>query len=199
MSTTATASGLALDLHTRLLDQEFGRGRMMRFEDVDFPATLTHDPTRRFLRETGLPEDGVLFQPDADVPLPTLADLCADEGLMEVPARSGHLIRLGRLTGGASLLLDGGTGAVLHWHGSGTTPSPLPNVDVSTVVLTLWLMRRARTARRSQRTDGEHHRPPGGARRVDGRGGRRRRVSSLHSVIGVRSPSPSTTLVKTGK
>ncbi|WP_317454097.1 SUKH-4 family immunity protein [Streptomyces sp. TRM68416] len=169
MSTTATASGLVLDLHARLLDQEFGRGRMMRFEDVDFPAALTHEPTRRFLRETGLPEDGVLFHPDADVPLPTLAELCAEEGMPEVPARSGRLIRLGRLTGGTSLLLDGGTGAVLDWRGPGTTPHPLPHVDVSTVVFTLWLIRHARTSGRSPCTDGEHHRPPGAARRADGR------------------------------
>ena len=54
-------SGLALDLPPRLLDQEFGHGQVVRFEDVDFPATLTHEPTRRFLAETGLPEDGFLF------------------------------------------------------------------------------------------------------------------------------------------
>lgn len=61
--------GLLLDLPQRLLDEEFGPGAIMRFEDVDFPPALVHEPTRRFLRGTGLPEDGLLFQLDTEVPL----------------------------------------------------------------------------------------------------------------------------------
>lgn len=72
------ASGLSLDLPHRLLDQEFGPGKVARFEDVDFPATLTHEPTRRFLREVGLPEDAHVFSLDTDVPLATLAEYYAD-------------------------------------------------------------------------------------------------------------------------
>lgn len=71
--------GLVLDLPKRLLDEEFGAGAIMRFEDVDFPPALVHEPTRRFLRETGLPEDGLLFQLDTEVPLPALADYYADQ------------------------------------------------------------------------------------------------------------------------
>jgi hypothetical protein len=116
-------SGLALDLPARLLGQEFGHGRVARFEDVDFPAPLTHEPTRRFLRGTGLPEDGSLFQLDTDIPLPTLAEYCADEDTAtELPEGAGDLIRLGRLgylgllAEGNSLVLDGRTGTILVWN-----------------------------------------------------------------------------------
>ncbi|MEU0071376.1 SUKH-4 family immunity protein [Streptomyces sp. NPDC006332] len=139
-----SAAGLALDLPPRLLDQEFGRGKMMRFEDIDFPTTLTHEPTRRFLRDTGLPDDGTLFCLDTDMPLPTLAESCADERADGLPARAGHLIRLGHLVQDNSLVVDGETGAVLHWSESDATLHPL-NTDVSTLAFTLWLLHRERT------------------------------------------------------
>jgi hypothetical protein len=140
-----TGSGLALDLPARLLDQEFGHGRMARFEDVDFPTTLTHEPTRRFLREVGLPEDGVLLSLDTDVPLPTLAEHCAEaDGPAELPARAGHLLRIAGLAGrDHSLVLDGETGAVLDWHEPEAALYPL-NTDVSTLAFTLWLLHRER-------------------------------------------------------
>lgn len=139
------ASGLAMDLPARLLDQEFGRGKVMRFEDIDFPVTLTHEPTRRFLRETGLPEDGTLFSLDfcldMDVPLPTLAESCADSRANGLPDRADHLIRLGHLVEGNSLVLDGETGAVLHWSRPEAALYPL-TTDVSTLAFTLWLLHR---------------------------------------------------------
>lgn len=138
------SSGLALDLPVRLLDQEFGQGEIWRFEDVDFPATLTHEPTRRFLRETGLPEDGVLFQLDTDVPLPTLAEHHADEPAAELPDGAEHLIRLGYLVEDNSLVIDGRTGAILHWSEPEATLHPL-NTDVSTLAYTLWLLHHERT------------------------------------------------------
>ncbi|MBT2419692.1 SUKH-4 family immunity protein [Streptomyces sp. ISL-22] len=138
----AGASGLALDLPPRLLDQEFGQGKVARFEDVDFPATLTHEPTRRFLREVGLPEDGYLFSLDIDVPLQTLAEYYADEDLTtELPSRADHLIRLGPLVEDNSLLVDGETGAVLNWSEPEARLFPL-NTDVSTLAFTLWLLHR---------------------------------------------------------
>ncbi len=60
-------TGLALDLPSRLLDEEFGSASIVRFEDVDFPGKLTHEPTRRFLREVGLPENGYWYELDTDV------------------------------------------------------------------------------------------------------------------------------------
>ncbi|MCF1595802.1 SUKH-4 family immunity protein [Streptomyces muensis] len=138
----AGASGLALDLPSRLLDQEFGQGKVVRFEEVDFPATLTHEPTRRFLREVGLPENGFLFSLDTDVPLQTLAEYHADEEWAdELPAGAGRLIRLGHLVEDNSLVIDGATGAVLNWSEPEARLFPL-NTDVSTLAFTLWLLHR---------------------------------------------------------
>ncbi|MEU2926294.1 SUKH-4 family immunity protein [Streptomyces sp. NPDC007251] len=144
-----TASGLTLDVPARLLDQQFGHGRVSRFEEVDFPATLTHEPTRRFLRETGLPEEAVLFHADTDVPLPTLREYATDEypgdySLDELPAHADHLIRLGRLVEDNSVVLDGRTGAVLTFSEPEATLHPL-NTDVSTLAFTLWLLHHERT------------------------------------------------------
>ncbi|ANP55374.1 hypothetical protein J2Z21_007398 [Streptomyces griseochromogenes] len=144
-----TALGLTLDVPARLLDQEFGHGRVARFEEVDFPATLTHEPTRRFLRETGLPEEAVLFHADTDVPLPTLTEYFTTERaddypLEDLPAYSDHLIRLGYLVEDNSLVVDGRTGAVLTFSEPEATLYPL-NTDVSTLAFTLWLLHHERT------------------------------------------------------
>jgi hypothetical protein len=144
-----TACGLTLDVPARLLDQQFGHGRVVRFEEVDFPATLTHEPTRRFLRGTGLPEEAVLFHADTDVPLPTLREYATDEytgncPLDELPAHADHLIRLGRLVENNSVVLDGRTGAVLTFSEPEATLHPL-NSDVSTLAFTLWLLHHERT------------------------------------------------------
>lgn len=135
-----TASGLALDLPVRLLDEEFGSGEVVRFEHVDLPGTLTHAPTRRFLRERGLPERAAPFSLDADMPLQTLAEHCAD-GLIDAPAGADRLIRLGGLPHGTGLVLDGTTGAVLTWSAPDLAPRPL-NADISTLAFTLWLVGR---------------------------------------------------------
>lgn len=137
-------SGLSLDLPHRLLDQEFGPGKVARFEDVDFPATLTHEPTRRFLREVGLPEEAHVFSLDTDVPLATLAEYHADtDAPAELPAGAHRLIRLGHLLEDNSLVVDGATGAVLNWSEPEATLFPL-NTDVSTLAFTLWLLHRER-------------------------------------------------------
>ncbi|KOV59134.1 SUKH-4 family immunity protein [Streptomyces sp. MMG1121] len=144
-----TASGLTLDVPARVLDQEFGHGRVTRFEEVDFPTTLTHEPTRRFLRETGLPEETVLFSADTDVPLPTLWEYYAEEcpgdfPPDELPAHADHLIRLGALVEDNSLVVDGRTGAVLTFSEPDAALHPL-NTDVSTLAFTLWLLHHERT------------------------------------------------------
>ncbi|MEW2161854.1 SUKH-4 family immunity protein [Streptomyces sp. NPDC007084] len=141
--------GLVLALPKRLLDEEFGVGAIMRFEDLDFPRALTHEPTRRFLRETGLPEDGLLFQLDTEVALPPLTEYYADErpqafAAAHLPVTAGRLIRLGRLAEDTSLVVDGATGAVLAWSEPDLTLRPL-NADISTLAFTLWLLHRERT------------------------------------------------------
>jgi len=141
--------GLVLDLPKRLLDEEFGAGEIMRFEDVDFPTALTHEPTRRFLRETGLPEDGILFQLDTEVPLPALTEYYADERpdeftADELPTAADRLIRLGYLLEDTSLVVDGTTGAILAWSEPDLTLRPL-NADISTLAFTIWLLHREKT------------------------------------------------------
>ncbi|KAB1141844.1 hypothetical protein F7R91_30995 [Streptomyces luteolifulvus] len=135
-----TDSGLALDLPPRLLDREFGQGKVVRFEDVDFPMTLTHEPTRRFLSETGLPEDSFLFHLDTDLPLPTLAEYCTEaDWVTELPDRPDHLIRLGNLTEDNSLVVDGTTGAILAWSEPEAILHPL-TTDISMLAFALWLL-----------------------------------------------------------
>ncbi|WP_328826580.1 SUKH-4 family immunity protein [Streptomyces ureilyticus] len=162
-------AGLLLDLPARLLDEEFGAGALMRFEDVDFPATLTHEPTRHFLRETGLPEDGGMFQLDMDVPLQTLAERYAvertEEGQGQVqvqesqlPDGADRLIRLGCLgrldrpgrlvVEDTDLLVDGTTGELHEWFASDAGLRPL-SADISTLAFTLWLLHRAEMQRRA--------------------------------------------------
>ncbi|MFF8031189.1 SUKH-4 family immunity protein [Streptomyces sp. NPDC016626] len=141
-----TASAPALDLPPRLLDEEFGRGGVVRFEEVDFPATLTHEPTRRFLRGTGLPEHAFLFLLDTDLPLRTLAEYYGDEhdGAFpagRLPARAGQLIRLGSLVEDTALVVDGTTGAILSWSPPESALRPLCT-DISTLAFTLWLLHR---------------------------------------------------------
>ncbi|MEV7340765.1 SUKH-4 family immunity protein [Streptomyces sp. NPDC093544] len=141
--------GLVLDLPKRLLDEEFGTGGIMRFEDVDFPTALTHEPTRRFLRETGLPEDGFVFQLDTEVPLSALSEYYAelrpgDFTAAELPAAADRLIRLGHLLEDTSLVVDGSTGAVLAWSEPDLILRPL-NADISTLAFTLWLLHREKS------------------------------------------------------
>ncbi len=148
--------GLALDLPARLLAEGFGAGRIVRFEDVDFPAGLTHEPSRRFLREVGLPEDGPRFRLDTDVPLPTLAELHAltddpdafaddPDAYADAPDTppipgTDHLIHLGGLADGDRLLLDGASGAVRCLAADAARPF---TADLSTLALALWLAHRA--------------------------------------------------------
>ncbi|CAL9522079.1 SUKH-4 family immunity protein [Streptomyces sp. enrichment culture] len=141
-----TASGLALDLPPRLLHETFGRGRLVRFEEVDLPATLTHGPTRRFLRDTGLPEESFLFRQDTDLPPRTLAEFHADEGHDDagLPAHADRLVRLGTPVARHSLVVDGATGEVLLWDERASALRPL-TTDVSTLAATLWLLQREHT------------------------------------------------------
>ncbi|WP_432055112.1 SUKH-4 family immunity protein [Streptomyces sp. bgisy022] len=141
-----TLSGLALDLPPRLLHETFGRGRLVRFEEVDLPATLTHEPTRRFLRDTGLPEESFLFRQDTDRPPRTLAEHHAEEGHDDarLPAHADRLLRLGTPVPHHSLVVDGATGEVLHWDERVGALRPL-TTDVSTLAATLWLLQREHT------------------------------------------------------
>ncbi|GHB07763.1 MULTISPECIES: SUKH-4 family immunity protein [Streptomyces] len=146
--------GLALRIPARLMDQEFGRGRVVRFEEIDFPLALTHEPTRRFLRDTGLPEDGLLFELDVDAPLRPLTEYYADEhpdtGCAHLPAHADRLIRLGQFAEDGSLVVDGITGEVGNWSASEATLHPFEE-DISTFAHGLWLFHRSLSGRGGQR------------------------------------------------
>ncbi|MFI9645872.1 SUKH-4 family immunity protein [Streptomyces sp. NPDC052040] len=153
-------TGLRLDLPARLLDEEFGSAAVVRFEDIDFPGTLTHEPTRRFLRDTGLPEHGHWYELDTDVPLPTLTEYHADRAAFAdftgraafgeapsapagaLPEGADRLIRLGGLRADTSLVVDGTTGQLLSWSESDGALRPL-DADVSTLAFAVWLVHRA--------------------------------------------------------
>lgn len=155
-----TRSGLELDLPARLLDEEFGESGVWRYEDFDFPATLTHEPTRRFLRDMGLPEEHALFHLDTDIPLPTLAEYHADEHAGELtsaqlPSRATHLIRLGHFVEGNSVVVDGTTGEILNWTTPESTLRTL-HTDISTLAFSLWLLHRENREDRESRESREN-------------------------------------------
>lgn len=131
---------LRLDLPGRLLDEEFGAGHITRCEDADLPAALTHEPTRRFLKDIGLPEedDGYAFP---GLPLRTLTE--HHGGFAGLPPHATRLVPVGHLADGTDIVVDGATGEILSWHRSAARLSPL-NSDVSALAFTTWLLRRAR-------------------------------------------------------
>ncbi|MFD5556490.1 SUKH-4 family immunity protein [Streptomyces sp. NPDC127068] len=138
---------LQIDLPGRLLDEEFGAGEVSRCEDADLPAALTHEPTRRFLKDVGLPEEEDDFVA-ARLPLRTLAEHHAGAHPVtgrpaDLPARAARLIPVGHLMHDTDVVVDGATGAVLSWHWAAPCPRPL-NTDVSTLAFTHWLGHRAR-------------------------------------------------------
>ncbi|MYY10831.1 hypothetical protein GT204_18420 [Streptomyces sp. SID4919] len=131
---------LRLDLPGRLLDDEFGAGRVTRCEDADLPAALTHEPTRRFLKDIGLPEedDSYVFP---GLPLRTLTE--HHGGPAGLPPHATRLVPVGHLADGTDIVVDGATGEILSWHRSTGRLSPL-NSDVSALAFTTWLLRRER-------------------------------------------------------
>ncbi|GAA0932441.1 SUKH-4 family immunity protein [Streptomyces thermoalcalitolerans] len=134
-----TRSGLSLDLPPRLLDEAFGPGWVVRFEELDLPPVLTHEPTRRFLLDVGLPEQAGDFTLDLDAPLRTPAEYAADEGdhRLALPPAATRLLRLGGLAGDGHAVLDGTTGTLLRWTGGDGALTPL-ETDVAAFAFTLW-------------------------------------------------------------
>ncbi len=136
-----TPPGAALP--PRLLDHEFGRAHVTRFEPLDLPSALTHEPTRRFLSETGLPNAAGPFRRDVDdLLLPTLTEYTEDHPEHLLPPDADRLIHLGRLTATDHVVLDGVTGTVRTWRTPTATLRPLTS-DVPALALTLWALHRA--------------------------------------------------------
>lgn len=145
--------GLRLDLPARVLENAFRTRGLVRVAPRNLPAELTHEPTRRFLSEVGLPADARLFSAGGvGEPLRTVAEhreeLLRDPGLAHLhddirrippPPGADHLFVIGGM-GDYDLkaLLDGRTGAIYHAPCTCQEPTPL-NADVSTLAFTLWM------------------------------------------------------------
>ncbi|MFB7274628.1 SUKH-4 family immunity protein [Streptomyces sp. NPDC056244] len=149
--------GLALALPEGLLEKEYGADAVVRFTDEDLPEALTHEPTRAFLRDTGLVRESGWVSLD-EGPLVTLADEHradgedgGDDGTAGEPAPGAEgLIRIGYLVEDTDLVIDGATGRVRGWF----IPDALlqsVNADVSTLAFTQWLIARVRAFDREHR------------------------------------------------
>lgn len=152
----APGDGLRLALPPGLLDEEFGAADIRRFAPSALPAALTHEPTRRFLTEVGLPRTELMFGlwGDEDV-LRTLAESEAarhdgdgDED-RPIPPDADGLVTLGSLVHDMEVVIDGGTGLLSWREYGGATTTPV-NADVSTLAFTLWMYSR------EQELDQEH-------------------------------------------
>lgn len=137
--------GLALDLPAGLLAEAFGTEDLHRYDDAELPAVLTYQPTRRFLRDHGLPETNTLSLA-SDEPVQTLADYYRDDPYYRndaesaLPGSAGNLVRLGYLVDDIDLVVEGATGRVLGWYVPDQVLRPV-NLDVSTLAFAQWLVR----------------------------------------------------------
>ncbi|MBQ0987310.1 SUKH-4 family immunity protein [Streptomyces sp. F63] len=146
--------GLLLDLPDGFLAGAFGADDVVCFPDEDVPAVLTHEPTRRFLREQGLPRDAGWFTArDEERPLRSLwdhwfADDDADPD--EAPANVHELVVLGYLIDDIDLVVEGPTGRILGWYGPEATLRVV-NTDVSGLAFTTWLWHQEQALDRDER------------------------------------------------
>ncbi|MFE4175795.1 SUKH-4 family immunity protein [Streptomyces sp. NPDC056909] len=145
--------GLVIALPEGLLEKEYGADAVVRFADEDLPQALTHEPTRAFLRDTGLVRESVWVFLD-DGPLPTLAEYRADGRDEEthgapVPG-AGGLIRIGYLVEDIDLVIDGASGRVQGWSLPEARLLPV-NADVSALAFTQWLIARVTAFDREHR------------------------------------------------
>ncbi|MFG3505885.1 SUKH-4 family immunity protein [Streptomyces sp. NPDC047821] len=152
--------GLRLDLPVGLMEEEFGAAEVVRLDPARMPATLEHEPTRRFLAEVGLPKDGLMFWlGDEDGLLETVVEkrerLRADPRLSHLeagdalPADTGRLLALGGLMHDFDAVIDGRTGEVYYLEYGAETAVPV-NADISTLAFTVWMHSR------EQKLDKEH-------------------------------------------
>ncbi|MGX1506866.1 UNVERIFIED_CONTAM: hypothetical protein RKD43_005491 [Streptomyces graminofaciens] len=146
--------GLRLELPKGLLDEEFGADGIVRVAPSEIPAVLTHEPTRRFLTDVGLPRDAQMFCMDPEdllVPLPDDRERSKQNpahqhlwnGSDTLPPDAEHLLVLGGLMHDFTVLLDGRTGEVHYAEYDADRVVPV-NADVSTLAFTVWLHNRER-------------------------------------------------------
>ncbi|MFI5806894.1 SUKH-4 family immunity protein [Streptomyces sp. NPDC051561] len=124
--------GLAFDLSSGFLEDEFGPQEIQRYEDEALPALLTHEPTRRFLRTHGIVRDAGPLVPRQD-PVPW-----ADEGRgLDSPPRAGRMVDFGHIIEDTDLLIEGDTGRLHGWHSDSVLRQV--NSDVSALAFTSWV------------------------------------------------------------
>lgn len=138
---------LALDLPRGLLAEAFEKDDLCLYDDADLPDALTHEPSRRFLREHGLADANYCM---FDIPAQTLPDYLDGQRdaypdyvadyVADGEAPPDDLIRLGWVADGVDLVLEGATGRVLGWFVAEGRPRPI-NTDLSTVAFAQWLIR----------------------------------------------------------
>ncbi|MFI7008477.1 SUKH-4 family immunity protein [Streptomyces sp. NPDC050145] len=145
--------GLRMDLAADVLTNIFGAEGVQRFTPEELPEALTHEPTRRFLTEVGLPMVDPLVWPcgsEGDPLLsavdsrraaeqdPRLRHLYEDGERTPLVADADRYVVLARTAQDLDVLVDGRTGEIHH------APYPLDeltpmNADVSTLVFALWM------------------------------------------------------------
>ncbi|MEO3826314.1 SUKH-4 family immunity protein [Actinomadura sp. B10D3] len=144
--------GLRLDLPAQVVEDAFGVDGLVRFAPENLPAALSHEPTRRFLSEVGLPADATLFfASEAGKPLRTVLEYrkeflrnpslghLHDSVRCNPPAQAAdHLFVIGDLAYDLNVVLDGRTGEVHHAHYTCDQLTPL-NADVSTLAFAVWM------------------------------------------------------------
>ncbi|MET9422833.1 SUKH-4 family immunity protein [Streptomyces sp. NPDC006540] len=158
--------GLLLDLPDGLLDEEFGAEEMVRVDAAELPDALTHEPTRRFLTEVGLPKVELMFglwgdedllrplaqreaEAEGEARTGTEHTSPADDARSRLPADADRLITLGSLVHDFEVVIDGRTG-LLSYHEYGADTTTPVNADISTLAFTVWMYSR------EQRLDQEH-------------------------------------------
>ncbi|QFG22481.1 hypothetical protein F7P10_16470 [Actinomadura sp. WMMB 499] len=152
-------------IHHEQLIETFGTEQVRRFPEATLPAGLTHQPTRTFLAETGLPTElrsGFLSTEDpADEswmqPLPELYQEMSTgrRGKWKWPLPEGaeHCYVLGRFEGG-SIILDGSTGELRFIPDWNEPPSPLHS-DVNALAYFMYLIEVNRDVYAHERVESE--------------------------------------------
>ncbi|GGU56533.1 SUKH-4 family immunity protein [Kitasatospora aureofaciens] len=135
-----------------------GEGSVRRFEEAELPASVSHAPTRRLLREIGLPvSDRCLLDVEAEGPLRTLAQQYPenfdpgdeDEGELTTRPQQGGFLVVGGWMYDFVVLLDGATGRVeLPDLWDDGEPAAYLHRDLSALLYVLWTFERLRAVRR---------------------------------------------------
>ncbi|MFH9349497.1 SUKH-4 family immunity protein [Kitasatospora sp. NPDC017646] len=135
-----------------------GEGSVRRFEEAELPASVSHGPTRRLLREIGLPvSDRCVLDVDAGEPLRTLAEEYPenfdaegeDEDELSTRPQQGGFLVVGGWMYDFVVLLDGATGRVeLPDFWDDGEPAAYLHRDLSALLYVLWTFERLRAVRR---------------------------------------------------